>query len=190
METKKNGGVSRKVVKGKKLEMVDGRYRYEDALAIANEVLEELRPHCVRIEIAGSIRRKKALVGDIEIVAIPKPYTTGAVESGIALVVNKWMKVKGKMEYGKTKYTQRILKEGIKLDLFVADETNWGLIFAMRTGSADFSHKVLASGWVSRGFKSIGGYMTRDGEKLEVKEEVDLFRIAGVLFKQPSERDL
>lgn len=173
-----------------KLEMVDGKYRYDQAFAVATAVMEELRPHCLRIEIAGSIRRKKALVGDIEIVAIPKPYTTGVSESGIALVVNKWVKVKGEMEFGKTKYTQRTLPAGIALDLFIADETNWGLIFAMRTGSADFSHKVLASGWVSRGFKSIGGYMTRDGEKLEVKEEVDLFRIAGVLFKESSERNL
>ncbi|MGB2580504.1 MAG: hypothetical protein WBC83_02315 [Minisyncoccia bacterium] len=166
------------------------RYPYAEAYSIALAVLEELRPHCSRIEIAGSIRRKKKSIGDIEIVAIPKPYITGATESGLALVVNKWQKAKGNMEYGKTKYTQRILPEGIKLDLFFADETNWGLIFAMRTGSADFSHKVLADGWSRRGFKSVGGYITRDGEKIDVREEIDLFRIAGVLYKEPEERNL
>lgn len=172
------------------VELVEKRYPYTEAHAIALAVLEELKPHCIRAEIAGSIRRKKESIGDIEIVAIPKLYVTGTGENGLALVVNKWEKVKGNMEYGKTKYTQRILPEGIKLDLFFADEANWGLIFAMRTGSADFSHKVLADGWCRRGFKSVGGYITRDGERIDVGEEIDLFRISGVLYKEPEDRNL
>lgn len=38
----------------------------------ARRLQTELAPYCVRIEIAGSIRRRKAAVGDIELVAIPK----------------------------------------------------------------------------------------------------------------------
>lgn len=53
--------------------------KYEDAILIAERVKAELEPHCERIEIAGSIRRKKPEVKDIEIVAIPKPYETGLV---------------------------------------------------------------------------------------------------------------
>lgn len=173
-----------------KLELVDGKYRYEDALAVANAVIKELEQHCVRIEIAGSIRRKKALVGDIEIVAIPKPYLTGATESGIASVVNRWVKIKGELEYGKTKYTQRVLPAGIKLDLFFATEDNWGLVLGVRTGSADFSHKVLACGWVRQGFKSVGGHLFRDGVKQEIREERDLFEIIGVIQMEPEKRNL
>jgi DNA polymerase/3'-5' exonuclease PolX len=89
--------------------------KLEQALEIAEKVKALLAPHCERIEIAGSIRRKKPDVKDIEIVAIPKPFDTGLFESGIATVVNKWQKVKGELP---CKYTQRILPEGIKLDLF------------------------------------------------------------------------
>jgi len=32
------------------------------------------------------------------------------------------------------------IPEGIKLDLFMANIRNWGLIFAIRTGSARYSH--------------------------------------------------
>lgn len=166
----------------------DKKYSYAEAYKIASEVLEQLRPHCLRIEIAGSIRRKKEYVKDIEIVAIPRPYSTG--EDGIAGVVNKWRKVKGEMEYGKTKYTQRILPEGIKLDLFFAEEGNWGSIFAIRTGSADFSHQVLARGWVRQCFKSEGGYLFRDGEKYEMREEEDLFKIIGIPYVEPEKRNL
>ena len=151
------------------------------------EILKQLKPHCERIEIAGSVRRKKAEVGDIELVIIPKPYSTGLFESGIATVLNKLEKVKGELP---CKYTQRILPSGIKLDLFFAEEANWGLVYALRTGSADYSHKVLASGWVREGFKSEGGYLFRDGERYEIREEEDLFKLIGVRYVPPEDRNL
>jgi len=77
-----------------------------------------------------------------------------------------------------------------KLNLFFAEEGNWGSIFAIRTGSADYSHKVLANGWVRQGFKSEGGYLFRDGEKYEVREEEDLFRLIGVSYVEPEKRNL
>lgn len=163
------------------------KFPYEDALRIAQTTLEQLRPHCVRAEIAGSIRRKKSEVGDIEIVIIPKPYELGLFESGIASVVNKWKKVRGELP---CKYTQRILPEGIALDLFFAEEDNWGNIFAIRTGSADYSHKILATQWVKRGFKSIDGYLWREDERYDIREESDLFRLIGIPHIEPEYRNI
>ena len=56
---------------------------YEQALEIAEKTKALLAPHCERIEIAGSIRRLKPFVKDIEIVAIPKPYE---IFSGIMIL--------------------------------------------------------------------------------------------------------
>ncbi len=158
------------------------KFSYAQAHSIALGVLELLRPHCIRVEIAGSIRRKKSEVKDIEIVAIPKPY-----ETGLARVVNQWVKVKGEIP---CKYTQRILPQGIKLDLFFAMEENWGHIFAIRTGSANYSHLVLAKGWVRAGYKSVDGYLTKEGERYEVREERDLFRMIGIPYAEPEDRNL
>jgi len=163
------------------------RFPLAEAEAVALEVLEQLKPYCIRAEIAGSIRRKKADCGDIEIVVIPKPYSVGLLEDGIASVINKWQRVKGELP---CRYTQRILPEGIKLDLFFAEEGNWGYTFALRTGSADFSHKILANGWVRQGFKSENGYLFKDGERFEVREEKDLFRLIGVRYVEPENRNL
>jgi DNA polymerase (family 10) len=163
------------------------KFPYEKALKIAQATLEQLRPHCVRAEIAGSIRRKKSEVGDIEIVAIPKPYENGLFESGIATVVNRWAKVRGDLP---CKYTQRILPEGIALDLFIVEEGNWGNLFAMRTGSAEYSYKVLASRWVQLGFKSIEGYLWREDERYDLPEESDLFRLLGIPYVVPELRNL
>ncbi len=159
---------------------------YSSAYPIALQALELLKPHCLRIEIAGSIRRKKSEVKDIEIVAIPKPYEVGLFESGLATVVNKWEKVKGELP---CKYTQRVLPSGIKLDLFFAEPENWGLIFAIRTGSAEYSHKVLANGWVKAGYQSRDGYLWHGLDKYNCREEVDLFKRIGIPFIAPEFRN-
>lgn len=46
--------------------------KLELAKTIANRLRERMSPFCERIEIAGSVRRQKDKVNDIEIVAIPK----------------------------------------------------------------------------------------------------------------------
>ena len=42
------------------------------ARAVAAALRELLEPACARVEIAGSIRRRKAKVGDLELVASPR----------------------------------------------------------------------------------------------------------------------
>ncbi len=158
-----------------------------EAEKIANNVKELLAPHCERIEIAGSIRRKSPEVNDIEVVAIPKPYDIGLFESGIATVVKQWKKVKGELP---CKYTQRMLPEGIKLDLFFAEPDNWGYIYAIRTGNADYSHCILAGAWTYRGFKGKDGYLYKKGQKISIPEEEDLFRLIGVRYVAPEFRKL
>lgn len=45
---------------------------HQKAKAIADRLLAQIGPYCERIEIAGSVRRGKPDVHDIEIVAVPK----------------------------------------------------------------------------------------------------------------------
>jgi DNA polymerase/3'-5' exonuclease PolX len=161
--------------------------KLEKAQHLAEKIKTLLAPHCERIEIAGSIRRRTAEVGDIEIVAIPKPYNVGLFASGIALVVDAWPKVRGELP---CKYTRRSLPDGIALDLFFAIPANWGLIFAIRTGSSDYSHHVLACGWVRNGYKCANGMLWRDGVAVQVREEIDLFRLAGVPWVEPYARSM
>lgn len=160
---------------------------YATARSIADKIMAELQPYCHRIEIAGSIRRECPFVKDIELVIIPKPYETGLFESGIATVINKWAKVKGELP---CKYTQRILPEGIKVDIFFAVPDNWGLIYAIRTGSADYSHKTLARTWSKKGYKSVDGHLTilASNQRVPVREEKDLFFRLGLDYVEPTER--
>jgi DNA polymerase/3'-5' exonuclease PolX len=160
--------------------------KLEEALPIAERVRAQLAPHCYRIEIAGSVRRRKPDVGDIELVAIPRFYDLGLFESGIATVVNRWPKIRGELGAA-CRYTCRMLPEGIKLDLFFATPKNWGYIFAIRTGSADFSH-WLACEWSRHGYTGRDGMLWKDGAPVDVPEERDLFRLAGVPWVEPEQR--
>jgi DNA polymerase/3'-5' exonuclease PolX len=122
---------------------------YPSALEIAKRAQATLAPYCHRISIAGSIRRQRPQVKDIEIVALPWQEPSDlfgdalVAHHGFCAAVNQWRAIKGQPT---GKYTQRRLPEGINLDLFMADADNWGLILAVRTGSAAFSHHVLATG--------------------------------------------
>ena len=165
------------------------RYRMEDVWPIAVDVLEQLRPHCHRCQIAGSIRRGKDTIGDIEILAIPKTYNWGLFEEGLPEVVNKWKRVKGKLQ-GDCRNTIRILPCGIKLDLFLVNESNWGYHLAIRTGSAGFSKKKLGWRWRAMGFKGIDGDFTRDGVVIPVREEMDFFRLLEIRWIEPRYREV
>ena len=55
------------------------------ALMLAQGLIETLRPHCERIEIAGSLRRGKPDVGDIELVCIPKADEMRDLFGGVTL---------------------------------------------------------------------------------------------------------
>lgn len=156
-----------------------------EARSIAIKLCLELDPHCHRIKVAGSIRRREPVVGDIEIVCIPKPYDVGLFTTGVAAVINQYPKLKGELP---CKYTQRALPEGINLDLFMVTEESWGLQLAVRTGPALYSHKVLATGWKKRGYKAENGLLHGFGKVFPIREEHELYRRLGLKYIEPWER--
>lgn len=170
------------------------KYKLADARRYADRVVAMLAPYCHRIEIAGSVRRNKPEVKDIEIVCIPKRVQlTGLFDTQegdpvpeFIQVVNKFKKVKGSPT---GKYTQRILPVvGIKLDLFIVNPDNWGFQFAIRTGSANYSAQTLGVAWVKAGYKGVDGMLTKNGVIVPVREEKEFFELIGVPFIEPENR--
>jgi DNA polymerase/3'-5' exonuclease PolX len=165
-----------------------------EAVTIAADVCAVLRPFCERLEVAGSIRRQRPTIGDLEVVCIPRRVLTGLfgdaqeVDPGFCDAVNQWPKVKGEPT---GKYTQRLLPSGLKLDLFMPATENWGLIFSVRTGSARFSAQVLGRRWAQLGYKSVEGRLTRvrDGMVIPIWEERDLFTLLRLSYVEPPARE-
>lgn len=134
----------------------------------AQIIQEKLRPFCEIINIAGSIRRMKPDVKDIEIVALPKTIEEpdGFFEAKqvrhpdfIKTVNGLGKALKGKVETGRMVQIQ--IDSDIKLDLFIPQKEDYYRQYAIRTGSADYSGKTIAAGWKEKGWCG-----TEDGLRL------------------------
>jgi DNA polymerase/3'-5' exonuclease PolX len=163
-----------------------------EALDIAASTLAILRPHCHKADLAGSGRRQRPTIGDLEIVCLPdrSPLeSTPLFAGGFAQAVEQWPGLKGGPD---GRYTQRLLPCGLKLDLFMPHPDGFGLQLAIRTGSADWSHRVLAAAWVRAGFTSKDGLLRRnsDGAICPTPTEEALFRMIGLRWTEPEDREL
>jgi len=122
---------------------------YTEARALADQLVAQLAPACERIEVAGSIRRKKEEVGDIEIVAIPKMETIrnlfGEAQGEVSLLNVRLSDMGWDVLKNGDKYKQFVLPGGISLDLFICRLATWGVIYTIRTGSADFTHWLVTN---------------------------------------------
>jgi DNA polymerase/3'-5' exonuclease PolX len=167
--------------------------KHAEAFALAEEALTALKPHCERILIAGSIRRLKPEVKDIEICAIPRMVPAGLfndeleVDPDFCATVNQWPKVKGEPT---GRYTQRRLPGGIALDLFIANPDNWGWQLALRTGSSAFNQHVLLRALTQQGYTTSDGHIQREGQVVPIPEETDLWRIIKLPWVEPWAREV
>lgn len=83
-----------------------------------------------------------------------------------------------------------------KLDLFVTSTEQWGVIFTLRTGSAEFSHNLVTP--KPYGGKMPEGMFIQDGRlwsriaghcvSMVTLEEKDLFRAMGLEWVEPERR--
>lgn len=173
---------------------------YAQVLHVANHIVEALRPACHRIEIAGSLRRKKEMVGDIEIVAIPKLHTNLIGEpmdtSEVDDLLANWPIVLGK-NGKKYKAFSFEWQPGwtFKVDLFLQpDPATWGYNFMVRTGSAEFSKAMVTpieyGGHKPKGYEIREARIYRNGVLLHTPEEEDIFRTWGMDFVPPEQRNV
>jgi DNA polymerase (family 10) len=179
-----------------------------DAEEIAYEITQTIAPFCERVSVAGSVRRRKPTVKDIEICAIPTweavpdLFGVGAGNTRVNRLYEgrhvfddlgvQWIKpatqelVNWRILPDK-KYWRGLVRREIKLDLFLCEPDNWGWIFAIRTGSADFSTALLTHA-KQLGYHSEKGRLHRGEQAIATPEEEGVFRILNLAFVAPELR--
>jgi len=163
----------------------------DQAYTYGSHVIDALAPYCDRIQMAGSIRRRKPHVSDIEIVCIPSQDPADlfgserAVSHGFIRAVDCWPSLRGQPT---GRYTRRRLPWGIDLDLFIAEPSNFGYILALRTGSAAWNKRVLIPAIKRSGHTCLDGHIYRAGRLIPVREEPELFSLARIKYLAPSQR--
>lgn len=120
------------------------------------DLREGLSWACDRIEVAGSIRRGKPMVGDIELVAVSR----GAVEliglwgdemsldrlpGAIDTLIDEGVLAAHPTDPKRGPRYSKLVHEptGIQVDLFSPPADSFGIIFLIRTGPADYSQRFV-----------------------------------------------
>lgn len=151
----------------------------EQGQKLSVAVIEKLAPYCEKIEVAGSIRRKKATVNDIDIVLIPSdPWNLRQ-----AIVSLGELKVKGQL-------TQRVIYDGVQVDIYWATSKTWPTLLLIRTGSKE-SNMRLARLAKKRGWHlhaSGSGLFNERGERIAGDTEEGIFAALGIPYQRPAER--
>jgi len=187
--------------------------RLREAKIVAERLAELMSPFCVRVEIAGSVRRSCPEVKDVELAAVPRweerPDAAPSLFAEEAERVNllhewatndaagagvRWIKpgTPEVIDWGpkpEGKYWRALVESCVKLDLFLASAENYGLILVIRTGSAEFSQALMTYARHRTPYHVEGDYLRgREGAVLETPEERDVFRALRLDYVEPRER--
>jgi DNA polymerase/3'-5' exonuclease PolX len=171
---------------------------YAKAKQVADELLAKLAPACERIEIAGGVRREKPECHDIELVAIPKTEPIydifGEVAGQNNLLNERVEELHLVLDKNGDRYKKIIYTDELNCDLFIVREpAQFGVIMVIRTGSAEFSHRIVTA-------RKYGGRMPSDcyckdgavhdksGRIIPMPEEIDFLNFLGLGWIEPDER--
>lgn len=179
-----------------------------EAEALAAELITILAPACERIEIAGSIRRRKPDVGDIELVLIGRITRTQTDLFGQEHHERNHFDELCDQLLAEGVFAKRVGKGGstawgygirrawygdVAVDLFGTEPERFGLTMMIRTGSSDWNMR-----WVTQknaggrilpyGMRVADGWLWRGNHRIATPEEVDVFREIGLPYREPWER--
>lgn len=173
-----------KILKGiQELKKYSGLFLYSYVKPIAEEIKERLMTSSLvtKCEIAGSLRRKKEVVKDIDIIASAKEpmklmdYFTELEQ--IEEVISK----------GETKTSVR-LKAGMMMDLRVVEEEQFPYALHHFTGSKEHN-TALRHRAKKMGIKINEYGLFRDDELIKCRDEKDFFNVLGLYYIPPELRE-
>jgi len=154
----------------------------EVAQKIAAEVVKRISPYCQRIEVAGSIRRQKAIVRDIDIVLIPSDAWN--LEGEVLALARPF---KPKLSGEKLK---RFEYNGAQVDLYYATPETWATLLLIRTGSKENNIRLCSlakkRGWHLAA--SGDGLFDKTGRRVAGNTEISIYNALGLPFQRPEER--
>ena len=184
------------------------RWPREIAWPLAVALMDELSPACERIIIAGSLRREKPTVGDIELLYIPairnlpnhaslfaEDVPTNLADLVIERlekqrVLSRRVSAAGHTAFGEKNKLMLHHPTGIPVDLFSTTEEAFENYLVCRTGPAELNVAICDAA-IERGWKWAPygiGFVRPDQPPLVVKKERDVFEYVGLPYREPNQR--
>ncbi|MDP2340001.1 MAG: nucleotidyltransferase domain-containing protein [Deltaproteobacteria bacterium] len=161
----------------------DGRFALSVAQPIADDFVLFLQglEGVTRVVAAGSLRRKKATVGDLDIVACAKDGR------GVIDLFTRRPAVREVLGAGDTRGSVK-LHNGLQIDLRVVEEESFGAALLYFTGSKNHCIELRAAA-LKLGLKLNEYGVFRDDEKLAGETEEGMYLAVGMPFLTPEQRE-
>jgi DNA polymerase (family 10) len=159
----------------------------EEAQRTAAEVKAVVEAQCELLEVAGSIRRQKPKVHDIDFVVVAKSDAD-------------WQKINEKLKQLRAKPNcsgNSVIKAFVpcqdgffQVAFYRAQPSTFGVLLLVRTGSAD--HNVWLAGCaISKGMRiRYSEGLIKDGMAVAGETEQSVFEALGLPYPLPSEREI
>jgi DNA polymerase/3'-5' exonuclease PolX len=170
---------------------------YATALASAETLLAALEPYCTRLLIAGSLRRQRPEVGDLELVVSrrvePEIDMFGEPTGRLIDLLAEGLRALGITEFRKSgeRFKQFSWSE-MPVDLFIATPATWGCVSTIRTGSSDFSKWLVTDkrhgGACPAMYKFSDGRIWQGTTAMETAEERQVFELLELDWVEPVDR--
>jgi len=160
-----------------------GQFLFCDAQAVALALLDDIERHknTIRCEVAGSIRRRKEIVGDIDVLV-----SSNNAEHLMELFT-KHPLVKAVTAKGSTK-SSVVLKTGMNADLRVVSDDEFPFALYYFTGSKEHNVAMRARA-KKRGLKLSEYGLFKGTEPTKCKTEADIFKALGLAYIEPEMRE-
>lgn len=160
-----------------------GRVRLAEAEAQVAPLLRHLRAarEVLGVEVAGSLRRRKETVGDVDILVSARHGEP------VASRLLAYPEIKQVLAHGATKCSV-VLRSGLQVDLRVVEPESYGAALHYFTGSKAHNIAIRTLG-VSRGLKINEYGVFRGDRRIAGQEEVDVFRAVGLPWIPPELRE-
>lgn len=160
------------------------RMSLEVAMSQAGRWLSWLReqPGIVQAEAAGSLRRWKATVGDLDLVAA-STEPQAAMEA-----LAKHPEVRAVLGGGPNK-TSVELKNGVTMQVWIQPPERFGSLLQFVTGSKDHNVRVRELAQKKGLSLSEHGFLKEDGSELICATEEDVYRALGMAWMPPELRE-
>ena len=151
----------------------------ERAQKIASEVVERLSPCCTRIEIAGSIRRRKPVVNDIDIVLIASDRPC----------IDAILMQLGSVRMSGAKIA-RVQLEDISVDIYFATPETWATLLLIRTGSKENNIRLCTMARKRRWHLAASGdgLFNEHGVRIAGDSEWSIYNLLNLPWQEPWER--
>ncbi|KKN59515.1 hypothetical protein LCGC14_0541290 [marine sediment metagenome] len=150
---------------------------------IAAEVIKQLSPYCQKIEVAGSIRRQKEIVHDIDIILIASDAWN--LES---VILDLARPLRPGLQGDKLK---RFTYYGEQVDLYYATEGTWANLLLIRTGSKENNIRLCTlakkKGWHLSAAGA--GLFDESGSRVAGDTEESIYKSLNLPYQEPSERN-